>query len=481
MYLIFDTETTGLPKSWSAPITDTDNWPRCVQIAWQLHDEMGNLVEHQDYLIRPEGFNIPYDAEQVHGISTDLATAQGILLTEMLEKFNIALSKASYVVGQNIAFDINIMGCEFHRAGLQTPLLGKNVLDTCSETTAELLRLPGGRGGKFKLPTLTELHEYLFGQKFSEAHNATADVEATTRCFLELVKRGTFSENELLVDADYYRRFKEQNTSVIQPIGLKHINLKAASEALKQKLKEQLPEGIKLTSEERIDLTNSSFAHLHNHSQFSVLQSTISIPALINNAVKCKMPAVALTDIGNMMGAFQFVSGILAHNKTAEAKNKELEAAGEMPSEVIMKPIMGCEFFVCENRLDKTKKDNGYQVVFLAKNKNGYHNLAKLASYAYTEGMYYVPRIDKELIQKYKEDIIVLTGSLYGEVPNKILNVGENQAEEALLWWKEQFGEDLYIEIMRHNQQDEDAVNQTLIQFSQKHAIKLVATNNTFY
>lgn len=481
MYLIFDTETTGLPKSWSAPITDTDNWPRCVQIAWQLHDEMGNLVEHQDYLIRPEGFNIPYDAEQVHGISTDLATAQGILLTEMLEKFNIALSKASYVVGQNVAFDINIMGCEFHRAGLQTPLLGMNVLDTCTETTAELLRLPGGRGGKFKLPTLTELHEYLFGQKFSEAHNATADVEATSRCFLELVKRGIFSENELPVDADYYRRFKEQNTSVIQPIGLKHINLKAASEALKQKLKEQLPEGIKLTSEERIDLTNSSFAHLHNHSQFSVLQSTISIPALINNAVKCKMPAVALTDIGNMMGAFQFVSSILAHNKTAEAKNKELEAAGEMPSEVIMKPIMGCEFFVCENRLDKTKKDNGYQVVFLAKNKNGYHNLAKLASYAYTEGMYYVPRIDKELIQKYKEDIIVLTGSLYGEVPNKILNVGENQAEEALLWWKEQFGEDLYIEIMRHNQQDEDAVNQTLIQFSQKHAIKLVATNNTFY
>jgi DNA polymerase-3 subunit alpha len=266
MYLIFDTETTGLPKSWSAPITDTDNWPRCVQIAWQLHDEMGNLVEHQDYLIRPEGFNIPYDAEQVHGISTDLATAQGILLTEMLEKFNIALSKASYVVGQNVGFDINIMGCEFHRAGLQTPLLGMNVLDTCSETTAELLRLPGGRGGKFKLPTLTELHEYLFGQKFSEAHNATADVEATTRCFLELVKRGIFSENELLVDADYYRRFKEQNASVIQPIGLKHINLKAASEALKQKLKEQLPEGIKLSSEERIDLTNSSFAHHHNHS-----------------------------------------------------------------------------------------------------------------------------------------------------------------------------------------------------------------------
>ena len=78
MYLIFDTETTGLPKRWNAPITDVDNWPRCIQIAWQLHDELGNCIEHQDYLIRPDGFNIPYDAEKIHGISTELATEQGL-------------------------------------------------------------------------------------------------------------------------------------------------------------------------------------------------------------------------------------------------------------------------------------------------------------------------------------------------------------------------------------------------------------------
>ena len=92
MYLIFDTETTGLPKRWDAPLTDSDNWPRCIQIAWQLHDEMGNLVEHEDYLVKPEGFNIPYDAEQVHGISTELAQEKGIALREVLEKFEIALS-----------------------------------------------------------------------------------------------------------------------------------------------------------------------------------------------------------------------------------------------------------------------------------------------------------------------------------------------------------------------------------------------------
>src|SRR5690606_40832850 len=104
-----------------------------------------------------------------------------------------------------------------------------------------------------------------------------------------------------------------------------------------------------------------------------------------------------------------------------------------------------------------------------------------MASIAYTQGFYYVPRIGREVITKYKDDLIVLTGNLYGEVPSKILNVGENQAEEALLWWKETFGEDLYIEIMRHGQEDEDRVNQVFVQFAQNHNVKLVDTNNTYY
>lgn len=193
------------------------------------------------------------------------------------------------------------------------------------------------------------------------------------------------------------------------------------------------------------------------------------------------MPAVALTDMANMMGAFQFVSSIGYHNKAAKAKNEAAIAEGLPPEEVILTPIVGCEYYICEDHTDKTRKDNGYQVVFLAKNKNGYHNLAKMASIAYTQGFYYVPRIDKQVVAQYKEDIMVLTGNLYGEIPSKVLNIGETQAEEALLWWKEQFGDDLYIEIMRHNQEDENRVNQVLIDFSRKHNVKLVATNNTYY
>ena len=505
MYLIFDTETTGLPKRWNVPYTDTDNWPRCIQIAWQLHDEMGNCVEHQDYLIKPDGFNIPYDAEKIHGISTELAQEQGIDLREMLEKFNIALGKAKFVVGQNVGFDNNIIGCEFHRLQIENKLQETPVLDTCTEKTATLCQLPGGRGGRFKLPTLTELHQHLFNEPFGDAHNATADVEATTRCFFELVRKYNYTQEELDVTPDYFNRFSAKNPKTIEVIGLKHINLKKASEKIAKQLAQQTAP--KVTKDEITQnisaLKAAEFSHLHNHTQFSILQSTMSFSDLVNEAVNHNMNAVAMTDHANMMGAFKFVGAVAKYNTGIEDQKKELAEKREEQdkkreeaikngtdfeeitfAEITQKPltgIVGCEFQVCENHLDKKNKDNGYQIVLLAKNKNGYHNLAKMSSIGFTKGKYYVPRIDKEIIKQYKEDIIVLTGNLYGEVPSKVLNIGEKQAEEALLWWKQEFEDDLYIEIMRHNQEDENRVNPVLISLAKKHDIKLVATNNTYY
>jgi DNA polymerase-3 subunit alpha len=481
MYLIFDTETTGLPKRWDAPITDTDNWPRAVQIAWQLHDGMGNCIEHQDYLIQPEGFNIPYDAEKIHGISTELAQQKGLPLAEVLEKFNQALGKSKFVVGQNVGFDLNIMGCEFFREDTATKLLELPVLDTCTEHTAELCKLPGGRGGKFKLPTLTELHEYLFDQAFNEAHNATADVEATTRCFLELIRREEFTKKELDVQPDYFKQFSEANPKEIKLIGLKHINLKKASAKIHEQLQEIQEIDVQESSVDASELDKVNFVHLHNHSQFSVLQSTISIRDLVASTAKHNMNAVALTDHANMMGAFHFVKEVKNHNRIIKEKNEEAIENGEPLVGQEIKPIIGCEFFVCEDHLNKSHKDYGYQIVMLAKNKIGYQNLVKMASIAYTDGFYYVPRIDKTVVEKYKEDIIVLSGNLYGEVSSKILNVGEKQAEEALIWWKEQFKDDFYLEIMQHNQEDERRVNMVLKDFAKTHDVKLVATNNNYY
>ena len=483
MYLIFDTETTGLPKRWKAPITDTDNWPRCIQIAWQLHDDMGRCLEHQDFLIRPEGFNIPYDAEKIHGISTELASEQGIDLVDVLELFNIALSKTNFVVGQNVGFDLNIMGCEFHRLEVVSCLNQLPVLDTCTEKTASMCQIPGGRGGKFKLPTLTELHQFLFNKPFGDAHNATADVEATTRCFLELIRRQEFSIDQLQAPNDYYQQFQSVNQNAISPAGLKHTNLKEQSAKIATRIQQEkellTPQN---TSTEIPQVLNDvDVVQLHNHSQFSVLQSTISVKDLVRAASDNQMPAVAITDHGNMMGAFHFVKEIGNYNRAIRQQNHEARDLEGRAEGQEIKGIVGCEFFICEDHANKSQKDNGYQVVFLAKTKKGYHNLVKMSSKAYTDGFYYLPRIDRSIVETYKEDLIVLTGNLYGEVPSKILNVGERQAEEALLWWKEKFGADLYVEIMRHQQEDEDRVNPVLISMAQKNKVKLVATNNTYY
>ncbi|MBL57447.1 MAG: DNA polymerase III subunit alpha [Flavobacteriales bacterium] len=482
MYLIFDTETTGLPKRWDAPITETDNWPRCIQIAWQLHDEWGNLIESRDYLVKPEGFDIPYDAERIHGISTALADQQGEPLDFVLEEFNQALKKSKFIVGQNVGFDVNIMGCEFFRNEVESPMAEMPVLDTCTEVTANLCQIPGGRGGKFKLPTLTELHKHLFGEGFGEAHNATADVEATTRCFLELIRLGYFPQSELQQEEGYLSKFKKENPEPFDFIGLNHLNLKEESKKIAQlQAQSDGPETTVDVEAGLAQLKDVHFAHLHNHSQYSILQSTSEIGALVDKATEYNMPAIALTDSGNMMAAFLFVNAVLKKNKVIEAEIKAAEAAGEYCEKQVIKPIIGAELFVCKNHKDKTYKDNGYQIPFLAKNKSGYKNLSRICSQGHIDGFYYVPRVDKDLILEYKDDIIVTTGGLTGEVPGLILNVGEKQAEEALLWWKEHFGEDFYIEIVRHGLEEEDRVNAVLLKFAQKHAIKVIAANNTYY
>ena len=496
MYLIFDTETTGLPKNFKAPITDTDNWPRCIQIAWQLHDELGNLIEHQDYLVKPDGFSIPYQSEKIHGISTELATEEGFELADILVKFKDALEKSKFVVGQNVKFDNNVMGCEFHRLGVETNLMEMPVLDTCTEITAKLCQLPGGRGGKFKLPTLTELHQHLFGKPFSEAHNATADVEATTRCFLELIRTRIFTTEQLQVEEDYFTAFDGANPDVIDIIGLKHINLKKAS----KKYATEVDSGIsdEESSKNLEALENVSFSHFHNHSQFSILQATSEVKGLIAKAAEMEMPVVGLTDNGNMMAAFHFVEAGIKHNKEVKGQIEDLKtkmsAQGADLTEVAnweedikglekktVKPVLGVDFYVCKDHLDKSFKDNGFSVPLLAKNKAGYHNLAKMSSEAHVNGFYYVPRIDREVVLEYKDNLIALTGGLLGEIPAKILNEGEEKAEEAFKWWHNEFGEDFYVELCRHGLEEENLVNETLLRFAKKYGVKYIAANNTFY
>ena len=471
MYLIFDTETTGLPKKWNAPITDSDNWPRCVQLAWQLHDSKGALISDHSYLIKPENFNIPFESEQIHGISTELANKIGVDIDEVLNKFISDLSNAGFIIGHNVKFDLNIIGAELFRINSDVNLLEKDILDTCTEMTANVCKLPGGRGGKFKFPTLIELYSFLFDESFSEAHNASADVEATARAFFELVRIGIINQTVFKGYPELSEGLRSHDQTKVPLFGIKHLNLKKESKKVSKKISKENEDDKKIIDSIPEQIISAPFAHLHNNTQFSVLQSTSRIGNLVKKAGESNMSAIAITDRGNMMGCFHFIKAIKNYNSSISEDSEKTQ----------IKPIIGCELNVCSNHKDKSNRDDGYQIVFLAKNKNGYRNLSKMCSIGYTEGFYYVPRVDRSIIEQYKSDLIVLSGNMYGEIANKLLNIGESQAEDALMYWKNLFGDDFYLEMMKHGQEDEDRVNETLLEFSKSHNVKVVPTNNSFY
>lgn len=225
----------------------------------------------------------------------------------------------------------------------------------------------------------------------------------------------------------------------------------------------------------------SKFSHLHVHTQYSLLDGAASIGDLYNKAAENNMPAIAITDHGNMFGAFEFVSQ--AWKKTKVVGTDE---HGKDILEPVVKPIVGCEFYVVKDRhaksFTKEQKDERFHQVLLAKNKIGYQNLVKLTSLGYIEGMYSkYPRIDKELIAQYHEGIIATSCCIGAYIPQTILKHGEEKAEQELKWWIDLFGDDYYIELQRHEIKEQEIINHTLLKFSKKYNIPVIATNDSHY
>lgn len=186
MYLFFDVETTGFPKKWNAHHTDTFNWPRMVQIAWQVYDEQKQLTDSHTYIIKPDGYEIPYEAERIHKISTDRAREEGVDLKEVLHKFAKAVDDAGYIIAHNMNFDSKVVGAEFYRKSIEHKLFSSELYCTMQEGTY-YCKLPG-KGGRYKWPTLMELHVKLFGERFKNAHDALVDTQVCAKCFFKLVE-----------------------------------------------------------------------------------------------------------------------------------------------------------------------------------------------------------------------------------------------------------------------------------------------------
>ena len=261
------------------------------------------------------------------------------------------------------------------------------------------------------------------------------------------------------------------------------------------------------------------FIHLHVHTQYSLLDGQASIDALIDKAHKDGMRAIAVTDHGVMFGIKEFFNkvnkrnskpqGVIKENEKAlkpllaksDPTAEELQQIEELQAKIaeakaaIFKPIIGCECYCARHgRLSKLASQDdrsGWHLIVLAKNKNGYKNLIKLVSLSWTEGFYGRPRIDKELLERYHDDLIVCSACLGGEIPQLIMKGQIEKAEESISWFKQLFGADYYLEMQRHETHDPNAdcsiyphqveVNKVLVELARKHDIKLIATNDVHF
>jgi len=223
----------------------------------------------------------------------------------------------------------------------------------------------------------------------------------------------------------------------------------------------------------------NNFTHLHVHTEYSIGDAISQIPALIDKAIADGMEAMAITDQSNMFGVKHFFD----YAKSVSQKTGKP-----------FKPIIGCEVdMIPISRFEKKVKEKhpGFHLILLAKNKTGYHNLMKIVSLGYLEGFYYKPRINKEILEKYREGLIVTTACVAGEVPQLILNGKISEAEDTIIWFKERFADDFYIELQRHKTdkpntaiyifQQQEVVNPIMVELAQKHGVKCIATNDVFF
>ena len=202
------------------------------------------------------------------------------------------------------------------------------------------------------------------------------------------------------------------------------------------------------------------FVHLHLHTEYSLLDGAARIKKLVKLAKEYNMPAVAITDHGNMFGTVTF------HDACKEAG---------------IKPILGCEFYVADDLHNKNGKQKLAHLVLLAKNEQGYKNLSMLNTIAYRDGFYYKPRIDYKTLEQYHEGVVCLSACLAGDIPRLIMDEQFEKAEQLIAWFKNLFGEDFYLEIQHNGIADQEIVNAKLREYSKQFGIKLVATNDVHY
>lgn len=431
MYIVFDTETTGKAKSFSAPITDFNNWPRMVQIAWKVFDKNGIEIDSQNLIIKPQGYIIPDDAIKIHRITNERAKAEGIPLREALQKFAQVVKNNKYLIAHNITFDENVVGCELLREGMHNYIPDILHIDTMTSTT-EFVGLPNkmGRSG-FKYPSMTELHEKLFGKGFEDAHDALVDVAALAKCFFKLQEIGVlgFKESDSEISVESLAEFVE------------------SKEPSKPEVKGSMP-----------------LVPLGLHTFHSILEGAGSVDEYIKMAQSLGHTAMAITDNTTLSGTFEF------YNK---CKSKGI------------KPVFGIEILLNDNIgifEDKKLEGDNFKIKIFIKDEEGYSNLNHLLYLANTEGYYNKEgRITTDWLLKYKGGLLVSTSGLDSKLASMVLRGKENDAESYVNMLRAEFEDDLIIELKFSKFANQKQYNNFLLKMMRKYNIMPVISNDTYY
>jgi len=429
MYIVFDTETTGLPKKYNAPLTDFDNWPRMVQIAWKVYDKDYNCIKTESIVIRPDGYTIPIEASNIHRVTTERAEQEGIDLEVALNMFSEDLQGSRYLIAHNISFDEKIVGCEYTRLGM--PNFVQKIRHICTKnTTVDFCKVPKKRGGGYKWPTLSELYLKLFNTAFQDAHDALVDVEALAKCFFKLQEIGWFNYS-----GDY-----------------EEVDVEASLQEMLEKADKKESEG-----------GERPIVPLCLHTFHSILEGAGSVKDYIKIAKEYGHESMAITDSSTMSGTFEFYQAC---------------------KEAGIKPILGIDLYLNEKIGDveegRAQGESFKQKIYI-KNEEGYKNLNLLLYKANTEGYYQKGRIKTEWLLKHKEGLIVTTSSEDSVFSHLVQRGEERKAEQLFQKFEKEFGEDFYIELQFNGSSQQRAYNVFMIKMMKYYNVKPILTNDTFY
>lgn len=430
MYIVFDTETTGLPENFSAPITDFNNWPRVVQLAWKVYDENGKEISSHDRIIKPDGFTIPNESIKVHRITNERANKYGIPLKQALEEFGESIKNSKFLIAHNINFDDKVTSCELLRMGMSNYL--REITQICTmKSTTEFCRIQGKMG--LKPPTLTELHKKLFNKAFEDAHDALVDVEALARCFFKLKEIDALGfSSELIPMLDS----KNQRDNILS----KWIN--------KNNKEPESP--TKLTC-------------FGVHTFYSVLEGAGDTNDYIKLAKENNHENLGLMDKGTLSGSFDFYEKCKAED---------------------IKPIIGCEFFVNDSigKYEPKIQDNNCIQKVIVQNEAGYKSINKINYLSFAEGYYRVPRVTTKWIVENKEGLILTTSSKEGVI-SKYLQKGKYYlAEKYLSKMLDIFGRKSYIaEISLEDSPIQRQYNDFIIIMADKYNMGIIFNHNVYY